>query len=230
MLKHLLFVLLFSLGPLAAASAQAPSAEALSIAQIYHANSGITQDTLERSFALRTVQWRVDLTGQPAFQMLPEERRAAVLALFDTAPNIVREELEAAKPAAAQAFALQIDAMIPARYLPSIARFINSPLGQRCVQALFEFRTGDLRERFAEVSLTTSAEFAQLDRFLQYRAGHWFHYNWIHVNRAFFETAEAPFTRALDAAGARIEDAYCAAMGPYCEPEALNGAPSPAAP
>lgn len=223
MLKRL-FCLMLILAPFAAASAQAPSAEALSIAQIYHANSGVSEDTLERSFALRTAEWRADLTSQAAFQMLPEERRTAVLAIFETAPNILREELEAAKPEAAQAFALEIDAMIPAQYLASIARFINSPLGQRCVQALFEFRTGDLRERFAEVSLTTSAEFAQLDRFLQYRAGHWFHYNWIHVNRAFFETAEAPFFRALLAAGTRIEAAYCVAMGPYCE-QAAPAAP-----
>lgn len=219
MLKRLFCLMLLVLAPFAAASAQAPSAEALSIAQVYHANSGITRETLERSFALRTAEWRAHLTSQPAFQMLPEERRAAVLAVFDTAPGIFREELEAAKPEAAQAFALQIDAMIPPLYLASIARFVTSPLGQRCVEALFEFRTGDLRERFAEVSLTTSAEFAQLDRFLQYRAGHWFHYNWIHVNRAFFETAEAPFSRALLVASARMEEAYCTAMGPYCAPE-----------
>lgn len=231
MLKRLLFVLLFSLGPLAAASAQAPSAEALSIAEIYHANSGVSDIAINHAFAARSEEWRAHLTSQPTFQLLPHERRAAVLAVFETAPGIFREELAAATPLAVQAFALEIDQILPARHLPNIAEFLSSPAGQKCVRALIGFRNGDLRTH-AEAFLDSMSRYeqGQLDRFLYRQSGRVLSNNWININRAYHQTAEAPFAHALVAAGARIEDAYCAAMAPYCEPEAPSGAPSPVTP
>lgn len=220
MLKRALFLLILALSPFAAASAQAPSAEAEQIAQVFHANSAIAGTALEQTFAARSDEWRADLIGQPAFQALPPERRAAVLAVFATAPDVFREELAAATPVATQAFASEVDGIIPPQYRASIARFLTSPVGQVAIRTLIGFRSGDLREHARRAAdPMTEADYRQLDRFLQWRPGRVLEINWMNLNIAFYLTAEAPFTGALAAAGRRMEEAYCTAMGPYCAPE-----------